>query len=56
MEWEDQESNNVMVVTLLDTSPEYKIVKQKFLDSVFKGIHERANQLDKQKIKVTQVM
>lgn len=55
VEWDDQGSENVKLVTLLPTSPEYTKLEQKFIQSVFSGRPEWANQFNKQTLKVTKV-
>ncbi|XP_071171397.1 protein mono-ADP-ribosyltransferase PARP14-like isoform X2 [Mytilus edulis] len=53
--WDDQGSENVKLVTLLPTSPEYTTLEQKFIKSVFSGRPEWANQFNKQTLKVTKI-
>ncbi|XP_076101198.1 protein mono-ADP-ribosyltransferase PARP11-like [Mytilus galloprovincialis] len=54
-EWDEQGSENVKLVTLLNSSPEYKSVEQKFLASVFSGRPEWVKQFNKQTFKVTKI-
>ncbi|XP_052099782.1 protein mono-ADP-ribosyltransferase PARP14-like isoform X2 [Mytilus californianus] len=53
--WDDQGSENVKLVTLLPTSAEYTTLEQKFIQSVFSGRPEWANQFNKQTLKVTKI-
>ncbi|XP_063432102.1 protein mono-ADP-ribosyltransferase PARP14-like isoform X2 [Mytilus trossulus] len=53
--WDDQGSENVKLVTLLPTSPEYTKLEQQFIQSVFSGRSEWANQFNKQSLKVTKI-
>ncbi|CAG2200250.1 PARP10_14_15 [Mytilus edulis] len=54
-EWDEQGTDSVKLVTLLNTSPEYKSVEQKFINSVFSGRPEWVNQFNKQTFKVTKI-
>ncbi|CAG2237184.1 PARP10_14_15 [Mytilus edulis] len=48
-------SKNVKIVTLHPSSQEYGTVKQKFIQAVFSGRPEWANQFNKQTLKVTKI-
>lgn len=55
-EWEEQGSADVKLVTLVNSSREYKYVEQKFIKAVFSGRPEWANQFNKHTFMVTQVV
>ncbi|CAC5406004.1 PARP10_14_15 [Mytilus coruscus] len=54
-EWAVQGSDNVKVVTLMNTSQEFKTIEKMFLDSVFGGRKEWVSQFKKQSSKITKI-
>lgn len=53
--WDDQGTENVKIVSLLPSSTEYTIVEQKFLQSLFSGRQEWVAMLNRRTFRVTKV-
>ncbi|XP_052099855.1 protein mono-ADP-ribosyltransferase PARP15-like [Mytilus californianus] len=54
-EWDVLGSDNVKVVTMMNTSQEFKTIEKMFLDSVFGGRKEWVSQFKKQSLKITKI-